>query len=738
LRICLGVLLGSCLVLFISSPAAPRPATTHAKTTRTDFLGDPLPSGALARFGTVRLRHQATIATAVYSPDGKWLASAGNGQAVVHLWDAVTGKEIWHIDRGESAGALGEGVELLVYSPCGTKLAAYSRRSGCNDLVVLDVASGKQLVAFRCSEETIEALAFADGGKTIVFVYEKGAVTWIDAASGKFLRSWRPLDDFLPKGVRPRDLSLLSGVALSSDGQRLAVRGVWKRSKQRKGREELLVIDLAKRSELWRTLEASYSSAGYLFFSPDSKFLAFDAEPSFVVCDAATGKEHMRLAKDPEGMKKVIHCALFTPDSGSLAVATVEYSGVYLVGTWIYMGPMNRDVNFYTPTTGKPQRRISVISGNVFAPPHWMTFSPDARTLVVNGNDRTLTRWDIDNGKRLPGLPGHDETVHFVRFLSDGRHLDTGSQGSWCFPQNLTTWEINTGKSIRNSQALELPEITELEQWKGLGFVSPDHFLDAHYADDGSLNVHDRLTGIALHQLSPPSERRNCEQIGFFSSSGRLVAFLDNPAEDEWSLRESRTGKKVCMFRCPARSQVVLTSDEKLMAWHEYVGTVHIVEVATGNVVNHLGNPRTRQALMDSCFRAIGKQDKATLFDCAALALALTNRHAAAWDSQLQAIRVWNLATGKQIWKLATQELDGTISRQVCLAFSPDSRMLAIGGKHGTNDIELWEVSTGKLRRILTGHLAPVEALAFSDDGLLLASGSQDTTALLWEVYGGG
>jgi WD40 repeat protein len=51
--------------------------------------------------------------------------------------------------------------------------------------------------------------------------------------------------------------------------------------------------------------------------------------------------------------------------------------------------------------------------------------------------------------------------------------------------------------------------------------------------------------------------------------------------------------------------------------------------------------------------------------------------------------------------------------------------------------IKLWEVATGQEVRTLEGHTDYVNSVAFSPDGKLLASGSDDKTIKLWEVATG-
>jgi WD40 repeat protein len=66
------------------------------------------------------------------------------------------------------------------------------------------------------------------------------------------------------------------------------------------------------------------------------------------------------------------------------------------------------------------------------------------------------------------------------------------------------------------------------------------------------------------------------------------------------------------------------------------------------------------------------------------------------------------------------------------LAFSPDGRLLATGGRDGT--VALSEVAGGKKLRARKPGGAAVRALAFSPDGELLVSAHEDGIARLWDV----
>jgi hypothetical protein len=92
-------------------------------------------------------------------------------------------------------------------------------------------------------------------------------------------------------------------------------------------------------------------------------------------------------------------------------------------------------------------------------------------------------------------------------------------------------------------------------------------------------------------------------------------------------------------------------------------------------------------------------------------------------------VRLWDVASGQQ-----RTALGGHTSEVNAVAFSRDGLTLASAGADGT--IRLWDRTAGKECGRFTGHQGLVESLAFSPDGRLLASASADTTVLVWDVTG--
>jgi WD40 repeat protein/tetratricopeptide (TPR) repeat protein/tRNA A-37 threonylcarbamoyl transferase component Bud32 len=105
-------------------------------------------------------------------------------------------------------------------------------------------------------------------------------------------------------------------------------------------------------------------------------------------------------------------------------------------------------------------------------------------------------------------------------------------------------------------------------------------------------------------------------------------------------------------------------------------------------------------------------------------------RYVAAAISGPHAIKVWDAASGSEVLALT-----GHVNGAICLAYSPDGLFLASGSVDKT--VKVWDATTGKEMHTLRGHAKAVEGVAFSPDGKRLVSADGGGHVRLWAVVSG-
>jgi len=144
----------SLLTIAISSFAsAPLAKQEKPASPVSDFYGDPLPEGAVARLGTVKWRHGVGMTKIAFIPGMNRTASAGNHGFGVYIWDSATGLPSQKLQMADDCNS-------LAFSPDGKLLFT-------NWCQLVEVASGKIIHQFPATPTLGSPVAFSPDGKTL-------------------------------------------------------------------------------------------------------------------------------------------------------------------------------------------------------------------------------------------------------------------------------------------------------------------------------------------------------------------------------------------------------------------------------------------------------------------------------------------------------------------------------------------------------------------------------------------
>ncbi len=288
--------------------------------------------------------------------------------------------------------------------------------------------------------------------------------------------------------------------------------------------------------------------------------------------------------------------------------------------------------------------------------------------------------------------------------------------------------------------------------------LSPDARLVAIRNNDG-IWVSDLEPGrIARHLAGAPGQSLLPAK---FAMDGQLIAGL---SENQIIVLETERGGRKCHAAVEGNIVDLAWSPRgRYLAWREENGRLAILEPSSGRVRGFLANSRQR------ALRGHGLS-----FSSDEKLLAVTTdwapggpRPAEVWDMERgRRISLYpgrnesgsatflpgshnvvvTATSGPRIWQLEpplqSDALVGHAAETWTVAFSPDGKVLATGSDDTREQqtIKLWDLSSGRLLAGWNGHTATISTLAFSPDGRLLASGSLDSgkpgnpNLILWDA----
>jgi WD40 repeat protein len=447
-------------LLFVSLALAPEP-----RPARTDGFGDPLPVGAVARFGSVRWKYDAETRELLFSPDGRTLVQVHDRNSFT-AWDYPSGRARlrFQFPRSDIPGV--SGPSILERPPVRVRFAPDGRSvlalGGLGDLYRVSLADGSYTRLRTIEPHLVPMDVSADGRRIVAeeLPVTVGTELWTTVRVWHEAdRRWRVLGTRRFFAERPIGFSGLDApVLLSPDGRLVAAAQDAPRNA-----DSLLVWDL-ETTNGWvipcrglTGMRFSPDSQSVLLIGSDLHLYRIRPRSGGPADLALEGTYRIQQAGQPSRCS-----AEFTSDGRTVLMAdgnicqALDGRDLHKRG-WVNVPGVTEKVVSVSADErtaalaerewGTCIRFLDLATGRVVnpVPGHWgevkeLAVSPDGRRLLSKADDETSLVWDLVPRRVTPGRGAVAE----IRYRGTPTHAlplgESFAEARFVSPQAILVW----------------------------------------------------------------------------------------------------------------------------------------------------------------------------------------------------------------------------------------------------------------------------------------------------------